>query len=190
MEIAPCVILLYRIPVKIFGNLSAEKAAEPSMTIDTSTLRRALGKFTTGVTVVTTMHQGQVSGFTANAFTSVSLDPPLVLICVGKSNTTMKNIRQSAIFAINVMTAEQETLARCFAANSPEKYERFCAATYRAEITGAPILADVAAWFDCTVHAIYEGGDHWIVVGNIEAFASQEVSPLLFAQGKYTMTIS
>ncbi len=156
------------------------------MTFDTLEFRRAMGQFVTGVTVVTTIVDGKPTGFTANAFSSVSLDPPLALVCIGKKNTSLKAIQTSGIFAVNVMAKTQKDLAACFASSSPEKYTQFCAAEYSSKITGAPIIHDCIAWFDCNLHSLINSGDHFIVIGEVVDFGTNPGIPLIFARGKYS----
>jgi 3-hydroxy-9,10-secoandrosta-1,3,5(10)-triene-9,17-dione monooxygenase reductase component len=155
------------------------------MTIDHREFRRVLGAFPTGVTIVTARHDNSPAGFTANAFTSVSLDPPLVLICVGNQNATLRTIQSSQAFAVNVMPIEEEALARCFATNGPAKYERFCDASWHVEATGSPVLDNTLAWVDCRLSASYPGGDHQIIVGEVLALGMRPGTPLLFSAGAY-----
>ncbi len=156
------------------------------MTFDSLEFRRALGQFVTGVTVVTTISEGKPAGFTANAFTSVSLDPPLALVCIGKKNTSLKAIQTSGFFAVNVMAKHQQDVAVCFASTTPEKYTQFCDAEYSAQLTGAPVINGCIAWFDCKLHSLIDSGDHFIVIGEVAAFGTNPGAPLVFAQGKYT----
>ncbi len=155
------------------------------MAIDQRDFRRVLGSFVTGVTVVTARHNNVPTGFTANAFASVSLDPPLVLVCVGLQNTTLATIQASGAFAVNVLAAPDEALARCFATNGPDKYQRFCDTPFHLEMTGSPVLDTARTWIDCRLHAIYPGGDHVIVLGEVVALGEHGGAPLLFAGGKY-----
>src|SRR5437660_12903454 len=112
------------------------------MTIEKDFFRQVMGHFTTGVTVVTTDSQGVLGGLTVNAFCSVSLNPPLMLICVDLASTTCPAIRESGVFAVNMLTEKQEYLSRCFATSSAERYEGFCYASYHVAATGAPIIDD------------------------------------------------
>ncbi|MBA2391773.1 MAG: flavin reductase family protein [Ktedonobacteraceae bacterium] len=139
------------------------------MTIEKDFFRQVMGHFATGVTVVTTSNQGVVSGLTVNAFCSVSLNPPLVLICIDIHSTAMTQIRESGAFAVNMLTEQQEDLSRCFATQSDERFKHFCHASYHAVATGAPVLADVLAFVDARVVAEYPGGDHSIFLGQVEA---------------------
>jgi flavin reductase (DIM6/NTAB) family NADH-FMN oxidoreductase RutF len=139
------------------------------MAIEKGFFRQVMGRFATGVTVVTTKSQGTLAGLTVNAFCSVSLNPPLVLICVDLVSATLPVIRESGIFAVNILTDKQEYLSRCFATSSAERYERFCSASYHVAATGAPIIDDTLAFIDARVVAEYPGGDHVIFLGQVEA---------------------
>src|SRR5579859_1185616 len=142
------------------------------MAIDTNLFRQVMGRFPTGVTVVTTNHQGALGGLTVSAFCSVSLEPPLILICVDLTSNTLPLIRESKAFAVNMLTNQQEHLSRCFATHSQERFEYFCSCTYHTAATGAPILDDVHAWIDARVVAEYPGGDHVIFLGQVEALGT------------------
>ncbi len=155
------------------------------MTIDSREFRQTLGHFATGITVVTTQVDQQLFGFTANAFASVSLDPPLVLVCVTNTSNSIGAITASGMFCVNVLTADQSDLARCFANSSPEKYAQFCGATYRTAVTGAPVLDGALAWVDCRLSASYPGGDHQIIVGEVVHLGTSSGSPLLYYRGNF-----
>ncbi len=142
------------------------------MAIEKDFFRQVMGQFATGVTVVTTNHKGTISGLTVNAFCSVSLDPPLVLVCVDLNSNTLPLIRESKNFAVNILTNEQEYLSRCFATPSIERYENFCHAEYETAATGAPILTGALAFVDARVVAEYPGGDHIIFLGQVEAIGT------------------
>ena len=152
------------------------------MTLDTTFFRQVLGRFTSGVTVVTTRYNNSIAGLTVSSFVSLSLDPPLVLICVDRASGTLEILRNSQIFAVNILTSQQVELSRCFATPSEERFEHFCHAPYHIAATGAPILDNVLAFIDTRLFAEYPGGDHVIFVGQIEAmgtagqviFASEE----------------
>src|SRR3989440_4872169 len=107
-----------------------------------------------------------------NSFTSVSLDPPLVLICVDLYSTALPFFRASGNFAVNVLTSEQEALSRCFATTSAERYEHFCHASYHIASTGSPIFDDALAFIDSRIVAEYPGGDHVIFVGHVVAMGT------------------
>ena len=139
------------------------------MAIEKEFFRQVMGRFATGVTVVTTRSQETLAGLTVNAFCSVSLNPPLILICVDLTSTTLPVIRESGVFAVNMLTDKQEYLSRCFATSSVERYEGFCHASYHVAATGAPIIDDTLAFIDARVVAEYPGGDHVIFLGQVEA---------------------
>ncbi len=139
------------------------------MAIEKDFFRQVMGRFATGVTVVTTRSQETLAGLTVNAFCSVSLNPPLILICVDLTSTTRLVIRESGVFAVNMLTDKQEDLSRCFATSSAERYEGFCHARYHVAATGAPIIDNTLAFIDARVVAEYPGGDHVIFLGQVAA---------------------
>ena len=142
------------------------------MTIEKDFFRQVMGQFATGVTVVTTRSHEGLAGLTVNSFTSVSLDPPLVLICVDLYSTALPFIRDSGTFAVNILTSEQEALSRCFATTSEERYEHFCHASYHSAATGSPILDQSLAFIDSRIVAEYPGGDHVIFLGQVVAMGT------------------
>ncbi len=148
--------------------------------IEKEAFRQVLGQFATGVTVVTTATGEGLSGLTVNSFTSVSLDPPLVLVCVDLTSQTLPCLRASGYFAVNVLTGEQEALARCFATRSGERYEQFCRARAHPGATGSPILDGTLAFIEARIVAEYSGGDHVIFLGQVVALGAeaQEYSAL------------
>ena len=154
------------------------------MAIEPNELRRVMGHFATGVTVITTMRSsGELHGFTANAFTSVSLVPPLALVCVDKKAESYPCFAESKIFTVNVLAHDQETLSRKFAVSGGNKFE---GVSYRIGANGAPILDGVLAYLECKVTAAIDGGDHTIYVGEVEqAETAHEGKPLLFFRGGY-----
>ena len=130
-------------------------------------LRDAMSRFATGVTVVTTLDaDGEPQGATANAFTSVSLDPPLLLVCLAHTSNTLTALRERGSFAVNVLGSAHEELARSFARSRNET--AWDDRDHLPGPTGSPLLADVHAAIDCKVYAIYPGGDHDIVVGEVQ----------------------
>ena len=131
-----------------------------------------MGQFATGVTVVTTRSQETLAGLTVNSFASVSLDPPLVLICIDLNSMVLPFLRASRTFAVNILTSEQEALSRCFATTSEERYEHFCHASYHIAATGSPIIDEVLAFIDCRIVAEYPGGDHVIFLGEVVAMGT------------------
>ena len=142
------------------------------MAIEKAFFRQVMGRFTSGVTVVTTRYNNVIAGLTVSSFTSLSLDPPLILICVDQASGTLEILRHSKIFAVNILTTQQVELSRCFATSSEDRFEHFCHAAYHTAATGAPILDDVLAFIDTRLVAEYPGGDHVIFVGQIEAMGT------------------
>ncbi len=144
------------------------------MAIEKDFFRQVMGRFATGVTVVTTRHEGILAGLTVNAFCSVSLTPPLILVCVDLNSQAIPLIRASQSFAVNMLTAEQEDLSRCFSTHSEERFDRFCHASYHTAVTGVPILDGSLAFIDARMTAEYPGGDHAIFLGQVVAMGMGE----------------
>ena len=154
------------------------------MGIEEAEFRRVLGHFATGVAVVTASDgAGPPRGLTANAIASVSLDPPLVLVCVELGADTHEVIAAAQAFAISVLHADDEARARRFASYAAG--EKFDGVAFTAEVTGAPILDDALAWVDCRLWATYDGGDHTIFVGEVVAGDAVDGPPLLYFRGGY-----
>ncbi|HEU5378750.1 MAG TPA: flavin reductase family protein [Ktedonobacteraceae bacterium] len=139
------------------------------MALNTDFFRKVMGQFATGVTIATTRSQSGIAGLTVNSFTSVSLDPLLVLVCVDMRSQALPFFRESGIFAVNILTQEQEELSNCFAMSSEERYTYFCHAKHHIASTGAPILDGVMGFVDAHITAEYPGGDHVIFLGQVEA---------------------
>lgn len=149
--------------------------------------RDALGVFATGVTVITTRGPEEPYGMTANAFSSVSLDPPLVLVCVIKGTLGAETIERNGIFAVNVLAEDQEAISRYFSSKSrPRGPDAFAEISHSSASTGAPVLDDVSAYLDCRLRASHEAGDHIIFVGEVMAIGGRhDTRPLLFHRGQY-----
>jgi flavin reductase (DIM6/NTAB) family NADH-FMN oxidoreductase RutF len=139
------------------------------MTIETDFFRKVMGQFATGVTIATTRSQAGLAGLTVNSFTSVSLHPLLVLICVDLHSQALPFFRESGVFAVNILTQEQEALSKCFASSSEERYAYFCHAKHYRAATGAPILEGSLGFIDARITSEYPGGDHTIFLGKVEA---------------------
>lgn len=152
---------------------------------DPRSLRDALGTFATGVTVVTTLSpDGEPVGLTANSFTSVSLDPPLLLVCPARSATTTSALEVCEHFAINVLEVGQEQLSTLFATKGTDRFTDTGFETWEHDV---PILRDSLASFECRKHALYDGGDHLILVGEItRARYATHGEPLLYFRSRYT----
>lgn len=146
-----------------------------------------MGHFATGVTVITTMNkEGRPFGLTANAFTSLSLNPPLVLICIDKGVQCYSCFEESKIFAVNVLSESQEELSRRFASRGIEK---FAGVNWHKSKQGVALLNGAMGYIECKVVHSYEGGDHTIFVGQIVDAAASGDRPLVFFKGKYRRLI-
>lgn len=153
--------------------------------IDQAVYRQVLGHFPTGVTVITSEHDGERVGLAVGSFFSLSLDPPLVGFCVGSQSTSWPKIRRAGRFCVNILEAAQEDVCRVFASKSDDKFAGigFDAAPH----SGAPRLKDVLAWIDCELETVHRGGDHDIVVGRVHDLAiDHEGTPLVFFRGGYS----
>ncbi len=152
--------------------------------------RRALGVFATGVTVITTrgVDEDDLFGMTANAFSSVSLDPPLVLVCVMQGSAGSEMIARNGLFAVNVLAAEQEAISSFFARRDrPRGREAFREIPHGFAVTGAPILHGIVSHLDCRLAATHEAGDHVIFIGEVLALGVDDgARPLLFHGGRYS----
>ena len=150
-------------------------------------LRSLRGLFASGVTVVTTVNEGKLRGVTVSAFASVSLNPPLVLICIANESESKEWIAESGVFAVNILSDEQQFLSERFAARAPLVNAHFEGVPYHTGITGSPILADSLAWYDCRVEVMHNGGDHTIFVGRVETvgFGAAEKQPLVYFANRY-----
>ncbi|MEM7269597.1 MAG: flavin reductase family protein [Pseudomonadota bacterium] len=150
---------------------------------DAAALRAAFGAFLTGVTIVTTRgSEGGPVGFTANSFTSVSLDPPLLLFCISRRSASLSAFQSAPGFAVNILSKEQETLSTRFAGPSEN---RFAGIGWRSGETGAPLLDGVCGWFDCRPHQIIEAGDHHVIIGEVVAFERTGEEALGYGPGGY-----
>lgn len=154
---------------------------------DPRELRRIFGRFATGITVVTAGGD-EPRGMTANSFTSVSLEPPMILVCVLRDASMHETIMEQQGFAVSVLSNRQERVARYFAdRNRPRGQGEFDAVEHiRGARTGAPVLPDALAWFECSLAAVYEGGDHSIFLGEIVTVGrGPDEDALLFYAGAY-----
>jgi flavin reductase (DIM6/NTAB) family NADH-FMN oxidoreductase RutF len=160
--------------------------------LDVAHYREVLGRFVTGVTVVTSIRDTadgpQPIGTTVNSFTSVSLDPPMILICVGRERSIHPVIAASGRFAVNILREDAQDLSDCFSgAPSELPREAFCNATFRPTETGMPILDAAVAHLECEVDRVLEAGDHTIYLGRVIALEADDQTgmPLLYYRGRY-----
>ena len=153
------------------------------MPIDPDTFRAVLGRFASGVTVVTMRGEdGRDAGMTVSAFCSLSLAPPLVLVCIAHDASLHPLLREGWPFAVNILAAGQEALSRRFSGPDPNRFEGVGFARGR---TGVALLDDVLAHVECRVAHLYPGGDHTICVGHVETATVRPERPLLYYRGGY-----
>ncbi len=164
------------------GEAAAKSAIMTAL--DGRAFRDALGWFATGVTIITTRSAAdELVGFTANSFSSVSLDPPLVLFSLNRQAQCLRVFESSAHFAVNVLSAEQTELSSRFAT---AVHDRWHGVAFTTGEGGCPILEGAVAVFECAVHGMHEGGDHRIFLGQVLRMrAEAEGRPLLFCRGAY-----
>jgi flavin reductase (DIM6/NTAB) family NADH-FMN oxidoreductase RutF len=150
---------------------------------DPSDLRKALGCFVTGVTIVTTCDaSGRPRGFTANSFTSVSLDPPIILVCLSRSASSHAAFAAAQSFAVNILSEDQRAISGRFASKLTEK---FADIAWQVGDAGNPILCESAAWFECLKHDEVEAGDHLVMFGRVVGFDHSPRPPLGYHAGTY-----
>jgi len=146
--------------------------------------RKTLGTYPTGVVVITAATDEGPVGLVIGSFTSVSLDPPLIGFLPGKGSTTWPKVEATGKFCVNILAADQMDVCRAFASKDGTKFE---AVAHRTAVTGSPIIDGVLSWIDCTIDSVAEAGDHWWVMGAIEAMNvdRDDVGPLQFFRGAY-----
>lgn len=150
---------------------------------DRRALRDAFGAFSTGVTVVTARNgEGRPIGFTANSFASVSLDPPLLLVCIAKTSRNLEAMIKTERFAVNILSEAQEEVSNTFARPVDD---RFAAVEWHDGPAGSPVFPAAAAWFDCTMEQTVEAGDHVILIGRVVAFEGSDRNGLGYVRGRY-----
>ncbi|MRG94736.1 flavin reductase family protein [Polyangium spumosum] len=157
------------------------------MSLSAAELRRVLGQFATGVTVVTTRHEGVPQGMTANSFTSVSLEPPLVLFCADKRARSGTIVGAARCFAVNVLAEDQRHLSDLFAGKGTDaERSALLAEIGQTAVTGAPVLPGSLGWLDCRLERAIDAGDHVVFLGEVVAASTGDPSaPLLYFRGAY-----
>src|SRR5690606_34113057 len=152
---------------------------------DTREFRNALGTFTTGVTIVTTLAaDGEPVGLTANSFNSVSLDPPMVLWSLAKTSNSLDVFKNAGHWAVHILADDQDALSNKFAKKGENK---FAGIDWQKGVGGIPLLSGCTSVMQCKTEYAYEGGDHIIFVGRVVDFARDDKKPLVFVQGRYAM---
>ena len=153
---------------------------------DPQRFRQVLGHFASGVTVITGMHEGQPAGFACQAFTALSLDPPLLLFCPGKTSGTWPRIARVGELGVNILSASQRDLARTFGVSAANKFD---GVSWTTAANGAPILDGVLAWAACSVETMHEAGDRFIVIARVTELSDCVPGhPLLFYRGRFTLS--
>lgn len=153
------------------------------VTIDKQQFCRACGKYATGITIATVMGpDGVPHGMTANSFTSVSLAPPLVLVCVDHRSKILDHFRRTEYFGVNVLSETQQALSAHFARSG---HDRFFGVEWWAGETGVPLLPDVLAYFECAINKIVDAGDHAILIGEVLHANCRDGRPLIYFNSTY-----
>jgi flavin reductase (DIM6/NTAB) family NADH-FMN oxidoreductase RutF len=153
--------------------------------IASADFRHVLGHFLTGVTIITATDPdtGEPVGLAASSFTSVSMDPPLVLFCAGKTSSSWARIHEAGVFCVNVLGEEQESVSRAFSTRGVDK---FAGVAWTKGVSGSPVLTDALAWMDCSMHNEVDAGDHIVAIGRILALGARDHGgPLGYFRGGY-----
>lgn len=152
--------------------------------MDPHTFKVAMSRWTSGVAVITAQGaDGAPAGFTASSFTSLSLEPPMVLFCLGRASRNFATFSTAAGFAVHILGAGQEALSQCFA--SRERRDRFAGVAWRWSAHGVPVLEEALAVLECRTAATYPGGDHLIVTGEVLEVRVGDGAPLVYLQGAF-----
>jgi flavin reductase len=158
------------------------------MAFDPNLFRQVLGRFATGVTVITVTHDGVKHGMTANAFSSVSLNPPLIMVSVDKRADMHELLMQAGSFCVNILAEHRRDWSDWWAGKAPKGGDQFVDIPHSAKVTGSPVLDECVGYIDCKVWARYEGGDHTLFLGEVQEASvndNPDVKPLLFFSSKY-----
>lgn len=154
--------------------------------VEAEGFRRSLSEFATGVTIIATQVDGNSFGVTSNSFASVSLEPPLVLWSIRRESKSFAAFETCSHFSVNILADDQIKLSQHFARSGPEKFRDV---DHRAGLGEAPLLTGVAASFECVSRHAYDGGDHLILVGEVQRYCRYERQPLLFVKGRYAVSV-
>ena len=157
--------------------------SDESSTFDAAKFRQVLGHFPTGVTVVTSIHEGTPVGMAIGSFTSLSLEPPQVLFCVGQHSSTWPKVQAAGSFCVNILADDEEDVCRVFASKADDKFAEI---GWKRSGNNSPIIDGVLAYIDCTIKDVVESGDHYVVIGAVtDLDVRHEGGPLLFFRGGY-----
>jgi flavin reductase len=155
------------------------------MSINQDEFKQALRRWASGVTIVTTKAgDDQLLGMTVSAFSSVSIEPPLVLVCINQNSTSADAILESGVFAVNILEADQAELSGSFASSKTHE-ERFKETKWSEGFTGAPLLDGCTANLDCALVQKVQAGSHWVFIGEVQALRSEDGEPLIYFDGGY-----
>jgi 3-hydroxy-9,10-secoandrosta-1,3,5(10)-triene-9,17-dione monooxygenase reductase component len=160
----------------------------PVLDVSPDTFRKVMGHFVTGITVVTTLADGRPQGITVNALSSVSLQPPLVMVALDRRRFITPSVRATGRYAVNVLSEDQQALSDCFAGAPVEPgRDAFCGARWSAGQTGLPLIDGAIAALECTVLQTFEAGDHELFIGRVDSLASDphHPVPLLYYRRRY-----
>lgn len=152
------------------------------MAVSPDAFRNALRKFASGVTIVTVASGDELHGMTASSFASVSLSPPLVLVCLDKTSRTLSLVAQTGLFAVNVLRSDQEETSRAFSLPGQKPFE---SVSHRRGANGAPVLGDATVVLECSTYRVFEAGDHEVVLGEVTATEVAGGDPLVYYDGDY-----
>lgn len=164
--------------------MSSAQPVPESPGLDPRVFRTVLGQFCTGITIITTMDDGEPIGFACQSFAALSLEPPLVLFCPTKASRSWAAIERTGVFCVNVLAEEQQSTCARFGSREPDK---FAGIDWRPSPLGSPIIDRSLAHIDCTVESVHDGGDHYVVFGRVSSLSElKDERPLLFYRGQYT----
>jgi 3-hydroxy-9,10-secoandrosta-1,3,5(10)-triene-9,17-dione monooxygenase reductase component len=154
-----------------------------TMTFDLAQFKDAMSRFTTGVTVVSGIDDGQPVGFTCQSFVSLSIDPPFIAVAPARTSTSWPRIARAGSFCVNVLGDHQEELGRAFAVSGGNKFEGVV--WHPAPVSGSPVIDGSLAWVDCNVELVHDAGDHELIIGKVLDLDTAEGSPLVFFRGNF-----
>ncbi len=172
---------------RVGGGGASVQHKRADMSVTQIEFRKALGCFATGITVITVDYEGEVHGMTANAFTSVSLDPMLVLVCVDHRARTHAHLHAKKRFGVNVLAEDQRIISEYYAsaARTHERAAQEAGACFERTQHGTPVLCGALAYLECRLHTAQDAGDHTIFIAEVEEVVVRQGTPLLYFQGAY-----
>ncbi len=153
------------------------------MSFEADEFKDAMSRFTTGVTIVSGMEDGQPVGFTCQSFVSLSIDPPFVAVAPARTSTSWPRIARAGSFCVNVLGEHQQDLCQTFAVSGGNKFEDV--SWHPSPVSGAPVVEGSLAWVDCSVELVHDAGDHELIIGKVLDLGTGEGSPLLFFRSKF-----